>query len=209
MTFNGLIKTARPPQRPGGAQPEAAPEPGETAHLAQRTRGPSSFGREEASAARPRPGEGERAGQAATRRLGTAGRKQSGGEERRDYSSAVCTGSACAGRAGAEPQHRDPAPKPRRVDGSRERVRERRGQRRGTRAVTHGPGKPRAPQGAILEPSCAAPTSTRPEDAECRHPPPPGPISPSTRPAQGKPLTLPSKLFSSTSLMSAESWPRG
>lgn len=31
----------------------------------------------------------------------------------------------------------------------------------------------------------------------------------SARPGQGRPLTLPSKLFSSTSLMSAESWPRG
>lgn len=45
MTFNGLIKTARPPQRPGGgARPEAAPEPGETAHLAQKDAGSLLFG---------------------------------------------------------------------------------------------------------------------------------------------------------------------
>lgn len=43
MTFNGLIKTARPPQRPEGSRPEAAPEPGETAHLAQKDAGSLLF----------------------------------------------------------------------------------------------------------------------------------------------------------------------
>lgn len=80
-----------------------------------RAQGPSSFGREEASAARP--GERERAGQrppgpAATRRLRTAGREQNSGEEPRGSSSAVFTGSACAGWARAGPQHRDRAPAP-------------------------------------------------------------------------------------------------
>lgn len=84
---------------------------------APRTKGrgaPCSVGREEA-AARLRPGERERAGPSgppATRRLRTAGRKRSSGEEARGYSSAVCTGSARAGRAGTGPQHREPAPNP-------------------------------------------------------------------------------------------------
>lgn len=43
MSFNGLKTTAGPPQWPGEARPEAAPEPGETAHLAQKNVGSLLF----------------------------------------------------------------------------------------------------------------------------------------------------------------------
>lgn len=106
MTFNGLITTAGAPQWPEGPGPRQllSRERPRTSH--KRTRGPSSVGRE-----RPGP-----PGPAAPGRLGTAGRKQSGGEEPRGYSSAVCTGSARAGRAGSGAAA--PEPEPRRAMGA-------------------------------------------------------------------------------------------
>lgn len=213
MTFNGLITTARPPQWPGGPRPEAAPEPGDRApRTKERGVSPLSGGRRPRRHGRGRgSGNGQDSDSRARRQRGGSGPREENRAARRNPGATAAPFArdqpALAGRGpGCSTETRCPNPTGATGAGS---VRRRRGQWRGTRAVTHCPGKPRAPEGAILEPSCAAPTPARPEDAECRHPPPPGPIPSSTGPAQGRPLTLPSKLFSSTSLMLAESWPRG
>lgn len=55
---------------------------------------------------------------------------------------------------------------------------ERDGERRGTR-VAHGPVKTRAPEEAILETSCVAPTPIGPKEDERPHPSSPGQVAPS------------------------------
>lgn len=130
MSFNGLITTAGPPQWPEEARPEAAPEPGKTAHLAQKDAGSLLF-RAGGDFGGPAAAGGAGTGRTAT--LGPGGQQggsgpreefRAAGKNAGGYSSAVCTGSACAGCAGADPQHRDSAPPSHRGDGSREGVRD-------------------------------------------------------------------------------------
>lgn len=97
--FKGLIATVGPPQRPEGARPEAAPEPGETAHLAQKDAG-SPLSRAggglggPAAAGAAGPGD---SGSRARRQQGGSGPRVENGAAGRNpggYSSAVRTGAA-------------------------------------------------------------------------------------------------------------------
>lgn len=76
MTFSGLITTAGSPQWREGARPEAAPEPGETAHLAQKDAGSLLF---RAGGGLGGPARGAGTGRAASPGPGGKGPEQRGG----------------------------------------------------------------------------------------------------------------------------------
>lgn len=176
MTFNGLITTGGPPQWREGAGPRQLPSQEIPLTSHKRTRagslllraggglGGPAGGAGTCRTATPGPG-GNQA--APDRGKGTEQRGGTPGLQQRCLHRISLRWQGRGRPAAPGPGARSP---PERWE--QRACEERRGQRRGTRVVTHGPGKPWAPEGAILEPSCAASTPARPEDAEYRHPPP-------------------------------------